>query len=229
MAFAPLLKIGNLSKGYTEGGQRHTVLDNANLDINQGEFVALVGASGSGKSTLLNLLSGIDRADSGSVTVIGTDLIGLSEAERTLFRRRNIGFVFQFFNLLPTLTVFENVILPLELVNVPSMEGSAKARKLLTEVGLAEREKAFPDRLSGGEQQRVAIARALVHEPLLVLADEPTGNLDEEAGAQVMELLEKLTRAAGKNLIMATHNLENARRADRIVRIHEGKLVEEGK
>jgi putative ABC transport system ATP-binding protein len=109
------------------------------------------------------------------------------------------------------------------------MEGSAKARKLLTEVGLAEREKAFPDRLSGGEQQRVAIARALVHEPLLVLADEPTGNLDEEAGAQVMELLEKLTRAAGKNLIMATHNLENARRADRIVRIHEGKLVEEGK
>ena len=229
MAFAPFLKIGNLSKGYTEGGQRHTVLDNANLDINQGEFVALVGASGSGKSTLLNLLSGIDRADSGSVTVIGTDLIGLSEAERTLFRRRNIGFVFQFFNLLPTLTVFENVILPLELVNVPSMEGSAKARKLLTEVGLAEREKAFPDLLSGGEQQRVAIARALVHEPLLVLADEPTGNLDEETGAQVMELLEKLTRAAGKNLIMATHNLENARRADRIVHIHEGKLVEETK
>ncbi|MGH2583053.1 MAG: ABC transporter ATP-binding protein [Anaerolineales bacterium] len=227
MAFAPFVQIENLSKSYTEGGRRHTVIDEANLAINQGQFVALVGASGSGKSTLLNMLSGIDKADSGAVRINGSNLIALSEAERTLFRRTNIGFVFQFFNLLPTLNVFENVILPLELANIPVSEGSARTRRLLGEVGLAEREKAFPDRLSGGEQQRVAIARALVHEPLLVLADEPTGNLDEETGTQVMDLLETLTRAAGKNLIMATHNLENARRADRIVHIHEGKLVEE--
>ena len=221
-----LISIEDLSKSYTEGKQTHAVLRGANLKIRRGEFVALLGASGSGKSTLLNLLSGIDTADDGAIWVQGRDLVAMTEAERTLFRRRHIGFVFQFFNLLPTLTVLENAALPLELAGAPAKEARSKARALLEQVGLADRTASYPDLLSGGEQQRVALARALVHDPLLVLADEPTGNLDEDTGAQVMALLEQLTRQAGKNLVMATHNLENVRRADRVIHVHEGKLVE---
>jgi len=221
-----LISIEDLSKSYTEGKQTHAVLRGANLKIRRGEFVALLGASGSGKSTLLNLLSGIDTADDGAIWVQGRDLVAMTEAERTLFRRRHIGFVFQFFNLLPTLTVLENAALPLELAGAPAKEARSKARALLEQVGLADRIASYPDLLSGGEQQRVALARALVHDPMLVLADEPTGNLDEDTGAQVMALLEQLTRQAGKNLVMATHNLENVRRADRVVHVHEGKLVE---
>ncbi|MEX1247572.1 MAG: ABC transporter ATP-binding protein [Anaerolineales bacterium] len=220
------LQIENLSKSYAEGEQRHAVLRGAQLSIQRGEFVALVGASGSGKSTLLNLLSGIDTADSGAIWVDGHELVAMKEAERTLFRRQHIGFVFQFFNLLPTLTILENASLPLELAGASAKGAGAKAGELLGLVGLGNRAASFPDRLSGGEQQRVAIARALVHDPLLVLADEPTGNLDEETGGQVMDLLERLTRQAGKNLIMATHNLDNARRADRVIHVHEGKLEE---
>ena len=221
-----LISIEDLSKSYTEGKQTHAVLRGANLKIRRGEFVALLGASGSGKSTLLNLLSGIDTADDGAIWVQGRDLVAMTEAERTLFRRRHIGFVFQFFNLLPTLTVLENAALPLELAGAPAKVARSKARALLEQVGLADRIASYPDLLSGGEQQRVALARALVHDPLLVLADEPTGNLDEDTGAQVMALLEQLTRQAGKNLVMATHNLENVRRADRVIHVHEGKLVE---
>ncbi|HEY4718585.1 MAG TPA: ABC transporter ATP-binding protein [Anaerolineales bacterium] len=221
-----LISIEDLSKSYTEGKQTHAVLRGASLKIRRGEFVALLGASGSGKSTLLNLLSGIDTADDGAIWVQGRDLVAMTEAERTLFRRRHIGFVFQFFNLLPTLTVLENAALPLELAGAPAKEARSKARALLEQVGLADRIASYPDLLSGGEQQRVALARALVHDPMLVLADEPTGNLDEDTGAQVMALLEQLTRQAGKNLVMATHNLENVRRADRVVHVHEGKLVE---
>jgi putative ABC transport system ATP-binding protein len=196
--------------------------------MQRGEFVALVGASGSGKSTLLNLLSGIDGADSGAIWVDGRNLIALNEAERTLFRRQHIGFVFQFFNLLPTLTVIENAALPLELAGASAKDAARKAQELLALVGLGERADSYPDVLSGGEQQRVALARALVHDPILVLADEPTGNLDEDTGAQVMDLLEQLTRQAGRNLVMATHNLDNARRADRVMHVREGKLVESG-
>ena len=221
-----LISIEDLSKSYTEGKQTHAVLRGANLKIRRGEFVALLGASGSGKSTLLNLLSGIDTADDGAIWVQGRDLVAMTEAERTLFRRRHIGFVFQFFNLLPTLTVLENAALPLELAGAPAKVARSKARALLEQVGLADRTASYPDLLSGGEQQRVALARALVHDPLLVLADKPTGNLDEDTGAQVMALLEQLTRQAGKNLVMATHNLENVRRADRVIHVHEGKLVE---
>jgi putative ABC transport system ATP-binding protein len=223
------VKIENVSKTYSEGAQQHAVLRDASLEIGRGELVALLGASGSGKSTLLNLLSGIDRADSGAIWVNGQNLIAMSEAERTLFRRKHIGFVFQFFNLLPTLTVNENVSLPLELAGAKLKVASARAAELLDLVGLADRSDSYPDRLSGGEQQRVAIARALVHDPLLVLADEPTGNLDEDTGNQIMDLLEKLTRTAGKNLIMATHNGLNAQRADRIVYLRDGKLVEQDK
>jgi putative ABC transport system ATP-binding protein len=215
-----------VSKSYTEGDQRHQVLRDASLQIGRGELVALLGASGSGKSTLLNLLSGIDTADAGSISVDGQDLVSMSEAERTLFRRKHIGFVFQFFNLMPTLTILENTALPTELAGTDAKTAREKALALLGLVGLADRADSFPDRLSGGQQQRVAIARALVHDPLLVLADEPTGNLDEETGAQIMDLLESLTRQAGKNLIMATHNLDNARRADRVVHVRDGKLVE---
>lgn len=223
------IQIENLSKSYTEGEQSHTVLRDAKLNIHRGEFVALLGASGSGKSTLLNLLSGIDTADSGSIWMDDKNLITMTEAQRTMFRRNHIGFVFQFFNLLPTLTILENAALPLELAGASATQAQLKASSLLAQVSLAGRENSYPDRLSGGEQQRVAIARALVHDPLLVLADEPTGNLDEDTGAQVMDLLVRLTRQTGKNLIMATHNLENARRADRTFHLHEGKLIEEPK
>ncbi|HSS97931.1 MAG TPA: ABC transporter ATP-binding protein [Terriglobales bacterium] len=226
MAEHPVLEIKNLSKSYREGEQDHPVLRDVSLQVGRGEFVALVGASGSGKSTLLNLLSGIDLADEGEIWLEGENLVGMNEGQRTLFRRNHIGFVFQFFNLLPTLTVLENVTLPLELKGFSVGEAQPRAANLLTQVGLAGREASFPDRLSGGEQQRVAIARALVHDPLLVLADEPTGNLDEETGAHVMDLLESLTRQAGKNLVMATHNLENAQRADRVLHLRDGKLVE---
>ncbi len=227
MADHAFIEIENLSKSYLEAGQRHAILRGANLKIKRGEFVALLGASGSGKSTLLNLLSGIDLADQGAIWLDGQNIVSMSENQRTLFRRQHIGFVFQFFNLLPTLTVLENVTLPLELKSAPIKGAVAKAQELLALVGLGGREGSFPDRLSGGEQQRVAIARALVHDPLLVLADEPTGNLDEDTGAQIMDLLETLSRSAGKNLVMATHNQDNARRADRILHLHEGKLVEE--
>lgn len=221
------LQIENLSKSYMEGEQRHSVLRGASITIKRGEFVALLGASGSGKSTLLNLLSGIDTADTGAIWLDGQNLIVMNEAQRTLFRRNHIGFVFQFFNLLPTLTILENAALPLELAGTVPGQAGQKARELLGLVGLSGREHSFPDRLSGGEQQRVAIARALVHDPLLVLADEPTGNLDEDTGAQIMDLLVRLTREAGKNLIMATHNLDNTRRANRVFHLHEGKLVED--
>jgi putative ABC transport system ATP-binding protein len=202
-----------------------SVLREADAEFARGEFVAILGKSGSGKSTLLNLISGIDRVDGGEIWVNGQKLTALSERERTLFRRQNIGFVFQFFNLIPTLTVWENVVLPLELAGVDSGQARRQAETLLEAVGLLDRRDTFPDRLSGGEQQRVAIARALVHDPLLVLADEPTGNLDEETGRQVMALLDRLTRQRGKNLILVTHSNQAAAYADRILTLRDGQLV----
>ncbi|MBW3535795.1 MAG: ABC transporter ATP-binding protein [Gemmatimonadetes bacterium] len=202
------------------------VLDGADAVLGRGESVALLGPSGSGKSTLLNLVSGIDRPDRGRVVVDGTDLTALSERERTLFRRRHIGFVFQLFNLIPTLTVLENLLLPLELKGKVGSAERARAGGLLDDVGLADREDAFPDRLSGGERQRVAVARALVHEPLLVLADEPTGNLDAAAGARVADLLDDLVRRRGATLLTVTHSPELAARADRVLGLRDGKLRE---
>ncbi len=224
MPSAKLIRVSQLSKSYLEGQKALQVLDRVDLEMAEGEFLALLGASGSGKSTLLNLLSGIDRADSGEIWVDGRNLIALNEGERTLFRREQIGFIFQFFNLLPTLSALENISLPLELAGAQQKEAQERAGELLEAVGLAGRGDSLPDQLSGGEQQRVAIARALVHDPLLVLADEPTGNLDEDTGAKVLDLLERLTRARGKNLIMATHSIENARRADRVLRLRDGQL-----
>jgi putative ABC transport system ATP-binding protein len=177
--------------------------------------------------TLLNLISGIDDPDNGQVWFNGQNLSALDQQSRTLFRRSQIGFIFQFFNLLPTLTVLENVILPLELNGVAPAAARAQTRPILAAVGLPDRDDTYPDRLSGGEQQRVAIARALVHNPLLVLADEPTGNLDRQTGEQVLDLLDRLTRQVGKNLILVTHSVSTARRADLVYRLENSQLVKQ--
>jgi putative ABC transport system ATP-binding protein len=224
---APVVLAQGLTMAFTEAGRTRTVLDDIDLTVQDGEFIALLGHSGSGKSTLLNLISGIERPTSGYVAIAGTPVTELSERDRTLFRRDHIGFVFQFFNLIPTLTVLENVTLPRELAGGEEQVVEAAAMRLLDLVGLADRRDTFPDKLSGGEQQRVAIARALVHDPMLVLADEPTGNLDEQTGEQVLDLLLSLTRRRGKTLLMATHNPEIATMADRVVRIHDGHLEDE--
>jgi putative ABC transport system ATP-binding protein len=220
------IRFEGLCKVYQEGGKQRKVLKDASLSARQGEIIAILGKSGSGKTTLLNLISGIDLVDCGEVFVGDLSLTGMNESSRTIFRRKNIGFIFQFFNLIPTLTVWENLLLPLELNGQLDAVGLERAASLLTEVGLSGREKAFPDRLSGGEQQRVAIARALVHDPLLVLADEPTGNLDDETGAHILELLERLTRRAGKNMLLVTHSNDAAAIADRVYQLREGHLIE---
>ncbi|MES1242611.1 MAG: ABC transporter ATP-binding protein [Acidobacteriota bacterium] len=222
----PLIELRNLGKAYEEGDCHRVVLRDANLGIERGELAVLVGRSGSGKSTVLNLISGIDLPDSGEIVIDGVVVSTLSERERTLFRRDKIGFVFQFFNLIPTLTVEENLLLPLELKGRVSAAQRRTALDLLAEVGLADRAGSYPDRLSGGEQQRVAVARALAHDPLLVLADEPTGNLDLETGLQVLEILDRLTRQAGKTMVMVTHGQEVVGLADRVFRVENGCLVE---
>jgi putative ABC transport system ATP-binding protein len=221
------LRFHNLSKSYSEGDVRRVVLQNAHAEFQSGEITAILGKSGSGKSTLLNLISGIDAPDSGQVWVDGQDLTTLSERDRTLFRRARIGFVFQFFNLIPTLTVGENVSLPLELNRRPRLQAHEKAQQLLDAVGLIDRWDTFPEKLSGGEQQRVALARALVHDPLLILADEPTGNLDEETGAQVIALLARLTSEQKRTLIIVTHSLEATAHADHVLRLSHGQLLPE--
>ncbi|HMQ32163.1 MAG TPA: ABC transporter ATP-binding protein [Chloroflexaceae bacterium] len=223
----PLIALDGVSKVYEEGGRTRVVLHELSIAVERGELVVLVGKSGSGKSTLLNLISGIDLPSGGEVRVAGQALSRLSERERTLFRRRSVGFIFQFFNLVPTLTVLENVLLPLELNGRSGAPARAAALAMLEAVGLGDRGASYPDRLSGGEQQRVAIARALVHNPALILADEPTGNLDAETGRQVLDLLDRLTRQAGKTMVMVTHSPEVVGVADRVLRVVEGRLVEE--
>jgi putative ABC transport system ATP-binding protein len=223
---APLLELRSVSKSYREGEAVREVLRDVQLTLYPGEFVVLLGRSGSGKSTLLNLLSGIDLASSGQVVVLGKDLATLSEQERTLLRRERIGFIFQAFNLLPTLTVGENVRLPLELNRHERARARARSHELLARVGLAGREDSFPDRLSGGEQQRVAVARALAHEPPLLLADEPTGNLDEDTGRKVLDLLEELTRHHRACALVVTHDPTLMARADRVLMLEHGQLHE---
>jgi putative ABC transport system ATP-binding protein len=223
---APVVHLAGIRKSYVEAGRTHTVLDGVEVRIRKGEFVVLLGPSGSGKSTLLNLVAGIDLPDEGSVRIAGNELAALDERARTLFRRAHLGFVFQFFNLLPTLTVEENLLLPIELKGRVDDDSRARARRLLERVGLADRGDSFPDRLSGGEQQRIALCRALVHEPDLILADEPTGNLDPETGETILDLLEELVRADGRTLLAVTHSRTLAARADRVLRIEGGKVVE---
>jgi len=223
---SPIITLNQVSKSYLEGNISHLVLDSISAEFQEGECVALLGRSGSGKSTVLNLISGIDKPDNGSIMIQGKDITGLSEVDRTLFRRSHIGFIYQFFNLIPTLTVLENIMLPLEL---NKQRNEPLARSLLDEVGLLERRDEYPDRLSGGEQQRVAIIRALVHDPLIVLADEPTGNIDQETGNQVIEMLEKLVRKRNKTMIIVTHSQEIASFADRHLLLENGVLKPQSK
>ncbi|MBK1673063.1 ABC transporter ATP-binding protein [Ectothiorhodospira shaposhnikovii] len=219
-----LVVLEAVSKSFREGEKTRMVLDRVTARIHAGEIVALVGRSGSGKSTLLNLICGIEAPDQGGILVEGRRLDTLGERDRTLYRRARVGFIYQFFNLIPTLTVAENVALPLELNGVPAGERVGRVMALLQAVDLADRGDAFPDRLSGGEQQRVAIARALAHEPPLLLADEPTGNLDAETGARVMALLHGLVREQGRALVLVTHSPEVSAMADHVWELMDGRL-----
>lgn len=217
-----MLELKNLNKSYLEGNVKHSVLNDLNLQVANGEIIILFGKSGSGKSTLLNVISGIDVPDNGSVLIDGTDITTLSEKERTLVRRNKVGFIFQFFNLIPTLTVKENLLLPLELTGTNNTEDRINC--ILTEVGLANRANTYPDKLSGGEQQRIAIARALIHNPDIILADEPTGNLDYETGLQIVDLLDRVVKKKGKTMIMVTHSKDVIGLADKIYSLKDGKL-----
>ena len=219
-----LIQITGLGKSYELGGQQDTVFANLNLSVAAGEFLVLLGRSGSGKSTLLNLIAGLDEPSAGQVWIDGVELTALSETERTLFRRRHIGFIFQSYSLIATLTVGENLSLPLEINGLPPAERDKRIDEILDQLGLLDKRARFPDQLSGGEQQRVAIARSLIHDPTLILADEPTGNLDLETGRQVLEVLDSATRARQKTMIMATHSREVMGIADRVVTIRDGRL-----
>jgi putative ABC transport system ATP-binding protein len=219
-----VLTIRQLSRSFREGDILHPVLEGLDASIGSGESIAISGRSGSGKSTLLNLISGIDRADAGTVDIDGREVTAMAEPERTLFRRAHIGFVYQFFNLIPTLDVAENVALVLELNGVAARTARQRAREVLAGVGLDARAHSAVELLSGGEQQRVAIARALVHEPRLLLADEPTGNLDEESAREVLPLLLSLVRARGTTLVIVTHDGTLARQADRVLELRAGRL-----
>jgi len=221
-----MLSVRRLCRSFREGERVHRVLEGLDADIGTGERVAVMGRSGSGKSTLLNLLSGIDRPDSGAVYVDGMELSALGEPARTLFRRAHIGFVYQFFNLIPTLDVAENVRLVLELNGVRGRAARERSLAALARVGLQGRAHRAIDALSGGEQQRVAIARALVHAPKLLLADEPTGNLDAATAQEVLPALLDLTRERATTLVMATHDEALAGAADRVLELREGRLHE---
>ena len=218
------VRLRHLSRAFQEGTKRHVVLDDISADFRRGECVALRGRSGSGKSTLLNLISGIDLPDSGTVMIDGRDVTGMSERDRTLFRREHIGFVYQAFNLVPTLSVADNVRLVLELNRVADADAAARIDALLDAVGLADRAGSYPDVLSGGEQQRVAIARALAHRPSLILADEPTGNLDDSTAERVLDLLDRLVRRQGGTMLVATHSSTVASYCDRVIELHHGRL-----
>jgi len=220
-----VIELIDLHKEFSEPGGAREVLRGVSGRIDDGEFVAIRGRSGSGKTTLLNLIAGIDLPSRGEVRMNGATVSRMNAKQRTHMRRSQVGFIFQFFNLIPTLTVLENVLLPADLAGEARPPALERALPLLARVGLDDRRHEFPDRLSGGEQQRVAIARALVQGPGLILADEPTGNLDEETGDAVIDLLESLTRQAGKTLVLVTHSHRIAARADRVLAMEHGRLV----
>jgi len=221
-AETPHVRLVNVSKTYNS----HVVLTHTDLEVAPGEFVVIVGRSGSGKSTLLNLIGGLDFASSGEIWLLGQSLTELKEEQRATIRCRSLGFVFQFFNLIPTLTVNENIRLPLALNGVSKEEAKIRSSHLLHELGMADCAKRFPEELSGGEQQRIAIARAMAHKPAIVLADEPTGNLDLDTARDVLELLDRTCRAQGTTLIMATHSREVIGLADRVLTIRGSQLEE---
>jgi putative ABC transport system ATP-binding protein len=219
-----ILKVENLSKIYGKGQTEVKALDNASLSVEKGEFVAIVGASGSGKSTLLHLIGGVDRPTEGKVFINGQNIFELNDDKLAIFRRRQIGIIYQFYNLIPILNIEENITLPLELdgrkVDKEDLDN------MLGLLGLTERRYHLPNELSGGQQQRTSIGRALITRPSLILADEPTGNLDSKAGNESVEILKKSNKELNQTIVMITHNLDIAKCADRIIRIEDGKIVE---
>nr|WP_295077122.1 ABC transporter ATP-binding protein [uncultured Roseateles sp.] len=222
-----LIRIRDLSKSYQRGGQDIPVLLDIQLDVMPSDFVALMGPSGSGKSTLLNLIAGIDQPSSGRIEIGGVDIATLSEGQLADWRARNVGFIFQFYNLLPVLTAFENVELPLLLTDLSAKQRREHTLAALAMVKLDDRMDHYPNELSGGQQQRVAIARALVSDPTLIVADEPTGDLDRHTGEEVLGLLDELNRELGKTIVMVTHDPKAAARARRMVHLEKGVLVDE--
>lgn len=223
---APAVAIRHLVKAYRRGGQAVPVLSDINLDIAAGEFVALMGPSGSGKSTLLNLIAGIDRPDSGELRVGGIDIMALNEAELADWRARNVGFIFQFYNLMPVLTAFENVELPLLLTGLGTRDRRERVGIALSMVGLADRMEHYPSELSGGQQQRVAIARAIITDPAILVADEPTGDLDRVSAEDILTLMERMNSELGKTIIMVTHDPAAAQRARVLKHLDKGSLVD---
>ena len=220
-----LVEIKHLVKSYTRGDQKVPVLYDISLEINRGDFIALMGPSGSGKSTLLNLIAGIDKPDGGILTVDGEDITQLSEGELADWRASNIGFIFQFYNLMPVLTAFENVELPLQLTNLSRAERRQRVEMTLSLVGLSDRMEHYPNELSGGQQQRVAIARAIVTDPTILVCDEPTGDLDKQSASDVLGMLKRLNEEMGKTIIMVTHDAHAAEAARRIVHLEKGELI----
>lgn len=225
---SPLIEIDGVSKAYRRGGQAVPVLDGLTLHIAEGDFLALMGPSGSGKTTLLNLVAGIDRADRGSIRVGGVEITALSEGELARWRAGHVGFVFQFYNLIPVLTAQENVELPLHLTGLSRRERREHAEAALRLVGLEDRREHYPGQLSGGQQQRVSIARAVVTDPMLIVADEPTGDLDRASAAEILELLDGLVRRFGKTVVMVTHDPKAAEKAHRVVHLEKGVLLAGG-
>ena len=220
----PVVEIKNLVKSYRRGGQVVPVLTNITFDIAAGDYVALMGPSGSGKSTLLNLIAGIDKPDSGLLRVGGIDITSLGEADLAAWRAANVGFIFQFYNLMPVLTAFENVELPLLLTDLSSRERDEHVTAALAMVGLADRMEHFPSELSGGQQQRVAIARAIITDPTILVADEPTGDLDRVSAEEILNMLDQLNRELGKTIIMVTHDPHSAGKAHTVQHLDKGEL-----
>jgi putative ABC transport system ATP-binding protein len=220
----PIVEIRDLKKSYRRGEHVVSVLENITFDIQRGEFVALMGPSGSGKSTLLNLIAGIDKVDAGSIRVGSIEITELSETELAHWRATHVGFVFQFYNLIPVLTAFENVELPLHLIQMTGKDRREHVKMALRLVNLSDRMEHYPGQLSGGEQQRVAIARAMVTDPTILVADEPTGDLDRASAEEVLELMNRLNRESGMTIIMVTHDPRAAQKAQRIIRLEKGLL-----
>ena len=221
-----LVAIRGLSKHYVRGDQVIPVLVDINLDIDVGEFVALMGPSGSGKSTLLNLIAGIDKPSSGELRVAGVDIAALSDGDLAAWRATHVGFIFQFYNLMPVLTAFQNVELPLQLTTLSRRERRERVEHTMALVGLADRMEHYPNELSGGQQQRVAIARALIADPTVIVADEPTGDLDRTTAEEILSLLDALNRELGKSIIMVTHDPKAAGKARRLIHLEKGVLVD---
>ena len=222
----PLVQISHLVKSYTRGDQEVPVLQDISLKIARGDFISLMGPSGSGKSTLLNLIAGIDKPTGGTLLIDGEDITQLSEGELADWRASNIGFIFQFYNLMPVLNAFENVELPLLLTNLSRAERRERVELTLSLVGLSDRMEHYPNELSGGQQQRVAIARAIVTDPTILVCDEPTGDLDKQSATDVLQMLKKLNSEMGKTIIMVTHDGHAAEAAKRIVHLEKGELID---